>query len=437
MPEPRRRPGGGRSGGQRRPERRPEGLAGWKRGIAALAVTAVVIGSVLAIAPAAPVAAAPAPGPGERPPAGNAGEAGGPGFPARSAALLVMDPASGQILWEKNGDEPRHPASISKLMTLLLTLEAIDAGQIRLQDQVTVSPRAQGTPGSTAFLEAGERITVEDLIKAVAVASANDACVALAEYISGDVDRFVQRMNQRAAELGLTRTRFVDPHGLTDQPGNRMSARDVALLSRYLINHHPEILHYTSIWEDWLRKGTDREFWLTNTNKLVAWYEGVDGLKTGLTDESGPSVVVTARKGDDRFIVVVLGAPDSNTRWREASRLLDWAFASFDSVPVARPGQPLRAVRVAEGRRLQVPVTVEEVFGVTVPRGEGGRVRWDLEVTEPVPAPVAPGQRVGRIVARDGQRELASAPVVAAQAVERAGPPTLLARLFGWIWPMR
>ncbi|PZN07215.1 MULTISPECIES: D-alanyl-D-alanine carboxypeptidase family protein [Thermaerobacter] len=411
------------------------GDRGW-RAAARMAAT-LLLAMALVGAPVPPVAAATAPDPGEGPHPDTERPGGSPGFPTRSAALLVMDAASGQVLWAKNADQPRHPASISKLMTLLLTLEAIQAGQIRLQDQVTVSPRAEGTPGSTAFLEAGERITVEDLIKAVAVASANDACVALAEYISGDVGRFVQRMNQRARELGLTQSRFVDPHGLTDRPGNRMSARDIAVLSRYLVNHHPEILRYTSIWEDWLRKGTDREFWLTNTNKLVAWYDGVDGLKTGLTEESGPSVVVTARKGDDRFIVVVLGAPESDTRWREASRLLDWAFASFDSVPIAQPGQALRTVRVAEGRRLGVPVTVREVFGVTVPRGEAGRVRWTVEVAEPVPAPVAEGQPVGRVVARAGDRTLATAPVVAAQAVGRAGPPALWARLFGWTWPMR
>ena len=405
-----------------------------RRRAAAGLMAAAVAAAVILAAPLPRASAQTDPGgasepPGDPPP--------GPGFRTQSAALLVMDPASGQVLWARNADSPRHPASITKLMTLLLTLEAIQAGQIRLSDQVTVSPRAQGTPGSTAFLEAGERISVEDLIKAVAVASANDACVALAEYISGDVGRFVQRMNQRARELGLTRTRFVDPHGLTDQPGNRMSARDIALLSRYLVNHHPEILRYTSIWEDWLREGTDRKFWLTNTNKLVAWYEGVDGLKTGLTDESGPSVVVTARRGDDRFIVVVLGAPDSNTRWREASRLLDWAFASFDSVPIARPGQPLRAVRVAEGRQLAVPAQVATVFGVTVPRGEAGRVSWSLEVVEPLAAPVTAGQPVGRIVARVGSRQVAAAPLVAGASVTRAGPPALAARLLGWTWPMR
>lgn len=382
--------------------------------------------------------ASPASAQGDRPAApGDTGKDPGPGFRVQSAAVLVMDPASGQVLWARNADEPRHPASISKLMTLLLTLEAIDAGRIRLADQVTVSPRAEGVPGSTAFLEAGERISVEDLIKAVAIASANDASVALAEYVSGDVGRFVRRMNERARELGLTRTTFVDPHGLTDRPGNRMSARDIAILSRYLINHHPEILKYTSTWEDWLRKGTDREFWLTNTNKLVARYEGVDGLKTGLTDESGPSVVVTARQGDDRFLVVVLGAPDSDTRWREASRLLDWAFAGFDSITVARPGRPLAEARVAGGRRLAVPVVARDVVGVTVPKEEASGITWAVEVGEPLAAPLTAGQPVGRIVVRRGDRELASAPVVAGADVERAGLPLLAVRLFGWTWPMR
>ncbi|HEY8393284.1 MAG TPA: D-alanyl-D-alanine carboxypeptidase family protein [Thermaerobacter sp.] len=360
-----------------------------------------------------------------------------PSFRVQSAAVLVMDPASGQVLWARKADEPRHPASISKLMTLLLTLEAVDAGRIRLTDQVTISPRAEGVPGSTAFLEAGERLSVEDLIKAVAIGSANDASVALAEYVSGSVDRFVQRMNERARELGLTKSTFVDPHGLTDRPGNRMSARDIAILSRHLINHHPQILKYTSTWEDWLRKGTDREFWLTNTNKLVARYEGVDGLKTGLTDESGPSVVVTARHDDDRFLVVILGAPDSDTRWREASRLLDWAFATFDSITVARPGRPLAEARVAGGRRLTVPVVVRDVVGVTVPKDEARGITWAVEVSEPLAAPLAGGQQVGRIVVRRGDRELASAPVVAGQDVERAGLPLLMARLFGWTWPMR
>ncbi|HEY8415664.1 MAG TPA: D-alanyl-D-alanine carboxypeptidase family protein [Thermaerobacter sp.] len=369
--------------------------------------------------------------------AGEEPKVPGPAIRVQSAAALVMDPASGRVLWARNADEPRHPASISKLMTLLLTLEAVDAGQIRLSDQVTVSPRAEGVPGSTAFLEAGERISVEDLIKAVAIASANDASVALAEYVSGDVGRFVRRMNQRARELGLMKTTFVDPHGLTDRPGNRMSARDIAILSRHLVNHHPEILKYTSTWEDWLRKGTDREFWLTNTNKLVARYEGVDGLKTGLTDESGPSVVVTARKGDDRFLVVILGAPDSDTRWREAAQLLDWAFAGFDSITVARPGRPVAEARVAEGRRLAVPVVVRDVVGVTVPKDEAGGITWAVEVGEPLAAPVASGQPVGRLVVKRGDKELASAPVVAGAASERAGLPLLGARLFGWTWPVR
>ena len=245
---------------------------------------------------------------------------------AKSA--IMLEASTGEVLFEKNSHEKLHPASMTKMMSMLLILENIEKGIINWDDIVTVSPNASGMGGSQILLETGEQMSVSDLFKGIAVASGNDAVVAMAEKIAGTEEEFVNMMNKRANDLGLTDTNFKNCHGL-DDANHYSSASDMAKIAMELVKHE-KLFEYTSIYEDYLREDTDRKFWLVNTNKLVRFYSGVDGLKTGYTKEAGYCLTATAKRGNMRIIAVVMGEPESSVRSSEVSSMLDYAFAQYE-----------------------------------------------------------------------------------------------------------
>lgn len=341
---------------------------------------------------------------------------------APSAVLIDAD--SGKILFEKNKDEQRPCASITKVMTLLLVMEALDTGKIHLDDVVTTSAHASSMGGSDIWLEEGEQMTVDDMIKATAVASANDAAVALAEFISGSEDDFVSAMNEKAKSLGMEQTTFLNCNGL-DEEGHLTSAYDVALMSRELIRHN-KIFDYTSIWLDTLRNG---ETQIVNTNKLLKTYSGITGLKTGTTSQAGSCISATAQRDGLSLIAVVLGAPSGKDRFKDAAALLDFGFANFSTIKLDL-SEELYPMTVEGGMESQVDIVCEDSSAVTVPKGEETNVKQSVELEESIPAPVEKGQKVGTLSYTLNGETLASFDVVTADSVEAMTFLTILEKVF-------
>jgi len=348
-----------------------------------------------------------------------------------AAAAILTDAASGQILWAKEPDLRRPVASVTKLMTMALVLDAIASGRIRWGDLVSASEAAVRTPGAQIWLELGETMTVRDLFYAVAIHSANDAAVALAEFVGGSVPHFVEMMNAKAKALGMQETHYVDPTGLDD--AGYSTARDVATLSRFLVLHHPEVLQYTKTWEYRLR---ENKLWMVNRNRLLTRLPGVDGLKTGFTTRAGYCLAATAIRGSTRLIAVVLGAPTSEARFGETAACLQWGFTHYVTVPVAARGQVVALRPVDAGAAPAVALVPAYPFGVTVPRGQEATVRTELVLPARLLAPVAAHQPVGVLVTRVAGQEVARIPLVAAQAVPRIGLLWLWLRLWRrtWAW---
>lgn len=331
-----------------------------------------------------------------------------------SPSCVVMDAVSGTVLYEKNAHEKRPPASTTKIMTLVLALEDVASGKVHLNDEVTASENAADMGGTEVWAEPGESMPLEEWIKAVAVASANDAAVVLAEYLAGSEEAFVARMNQRAKELGMTGTNFVNPHGL-DAEGHVTTAMDLAILSRHAVKV-PHLLEYTRIYQQPFRGGKNL---LTNFNKLVYLYPGCDGLKTGMTSKAGYCLAATASRGTSRFIVVIMGAETPEQRQEEAWKLLDWAFANFRSLEIVRAGERLGQVRVLKGKSETVNTVPKYSFGVTLTRGQKGEVRKVLRIDKVV-APVGPGQVVGKVELEVDGEKVGEVPLVAEVGVEKA-----------------
>jgi len=345
---------------------------------------------------------------------------------ARSAILMEAD--TGTILYEKNPDEKLPPASITKVMTLLLIMEAIERGEIKLTDKVRTSERAASMGGSQIFLQPGEEMTVEDMIKGIAIASGNDASVAMAEHLAGTEEAFVNRMNQRARELGMNNTHFVNSNGLpaTD---HYTTARDIAIMSRELLKHDL-ITKYTGTYQDYLRKDTANPFWLVNTNRLVRFYEGVDGLKTGYTAEAKYCLTATAKRNNMRIIAVVMGEPDVKTRNSEISTMFNYAFSHYQVKPMYRKGETVRNIAVDKGSQPTVNVVTPQAVSLLMKRGESIEDYTQEVVVEPsVAAPVRKDQVVGHIFirTRDG-KEVNRIDLYPEQSVERAGIWEILKR---------
>ena len=332
-----------------------------------------------------------------------------------SHAALLMEKTTGEILYAQNEHEARPPASVTKIMTVLLTMEAIDSGRIALDDMVTVSAYAAGMGGSQVFLAEGEQMSVDDLLKAVCVSSGNDAAVALAEHVAGVTELFVEQMNNRARELGMKDTHFVNCTGLTAE-GHVTSAYDIALMSRELLLHHPEVRNYTTIWMDTLRSGT---FGLSNTNKLIRFYDGATGLKTGFTQEAGYCISATAERDGMELIAVIMKGNTSDSRNADAKTLLNYGFSTYALVDV-QPEELLPVLPVVLGAADTVSAVLpEEGRTLLLEKSQTGGLTQTVELPESVAAPVCAGDRLGTLtVSREGTVALAI-PIVAGETVER------------------
>ena len=327
---------------------------------------------------------------------------------------VLMEKTTGKILYEENATKQYEPASVTKVMTLLLVMEAIDSGALNWDDTVTASTHATSMGGSQIWLKEHEQMTVRDMVKAVAVVSANDCSVALAEHIAGTEEAFVERMNRRAQELGMEHTHFVNCTGLPAE-GHLTCALDIAIMSRELILHHPGIREFTTIWMDSLRDGA---FQLSNTNKLIFYYEGATGLKTGFTDSALYCLSATAERNGMELIAVVMHAPTSNDRFESAKALLNYGFSNYALVPVW-PEQALPPVAVLLGEQEFVqPVPARECT-LLLEKSKAGSVTTEVQLCESVEAPVESGQKLGQLVIKVDGEQMDAIDLIAANPVER------------------
>ena len=348
-------------------------------------------------------------------------------FTAESDAtsLILIEANTGTVLYEKNADAPLPPASVTKVMTMLLIMEAIDSGRISYEETVTVSEHAASMGGSQVFLEPGEQMSVSDLLKCVVVASANDACVALAEHICGSEESFVALMNKRAAELGMTHSNFENTNGLDDATVNHvLSARDIAIMSRELITKHEKILEYTSIWMDSIRGGA---FGLTNTNRLIRFYPGANGLKTGSTSKARFCISASAKRGETQLICVVMGASTRDSRNEIAKKLLDFGFAScaYEKFCPSEPGE----IEVVGGEELTLPLTYE-CYQTVVDKSSAGKIKEEIILPQSVKAPIKAGDVIGTVKYTLDGEAIAETQIKAGRDVDRIGFFTLLKKMF-------
>ena len=320
---------------------------------------------------------------------------------SNAKSAIIMEPTTGKVIFEKNSNERLEPASMTKIMTLLLTFEAIDNGKISLDDTVTISKRAADMGGSQMFLEAGSNIRLEEIIKGVSIASANDGAIALAEYIGGSVENFVDMMNKKAEDLGLSNTHFINPHGLhTDN--HYSSAYDMAIMASNLINHE-KILNYTSIYEDYFNKPDGSRTWLVNTNKLVRFFKGVDGLKTGYTKEAGYCLTATAKKNNVRYITVVMGEPSSDIRSSETTNMLNYAFNSFKLNTILDKNQELGNIYIDKSKQKTAKIVVKiPVTELISKEKEAPSYTYNLKVGK-LTAPLKAGTKVGTVEILDNE----------------------------------
>ncbi len=339
-------------------------------------------------------------------------------------SAVLMDITSGTVLYEKNAHEKLPIASVTKVMTLLLVMEALDEGAVSLDDAVTCSPEAASMGGSQIWLEPGEVMSVHELLKAAAIVSANDACAALAEHIDGSIESFVEHMNARAEELGMNDTRFLDCSGLNDEAHS--SAYDVALMSCELMKH-PLIKQYTTIWMDTLRDGKSQ---LVNTNKLIRFYKGATGLKTGTTSTAGHNLSATAERDGLSLVAVILGCSTTDERFGGARKLLDYGFAHYSMHTPQIDAAQLKPIPVLRGVETEVATYAEPPRPMLMKKGDEKKVTCTVELASDLEAPVEQGQIVGKVrLMREGE-ELAAYPVYAKAAVERLGFGECLKRLF-------
>ena len=340
-------------------------------------------------------------------------------------SAVLMECATGTLLHEHNAHQPLAPASVTKIMTMLLIMEAIDSGKIAMSDTVTASEAAAAKGGSQVYLKAGETMSVSDMLKSIAVSSANDCACAMAEHIAGSEEAFVTLMNRRAQELGMQDTTFVNCTGLDDGPQaehHRTSAYDIALMSRQLLQYHPDIKKYTTIWMDTIRGGS---FGLSNTNKLIRFYQGATGLKTGFTSSAGYCLSATAQRDGMELIAVVMGADSSAQRNAACKQLLDYGFANFARFDPALE-QPAQ-VPVLLGAAPAVEAVLSQTGGLLVDKGQKAGITTQIELLNQIEAPVSQGQRLGTMQLHCQGQILAQIPLVAKNAVPRLDYGDILA----------
>ena len=338
-------------------------------------------------------------------------------------SAILMEANTGAILYNQNPHEALPPASVTKIMTLLLVMEAVDAGTVRLDDTVTVSANAASMGGSQVYLKEGEQMTLEDLLKSVVIASANDAAVALAEHIAGSVSGFVEKMNARAASLGMENSVFENVTGLDDTAERHLtSAHDIAVMSRELIKHET-ILNYSSIWMDTIRNG---EFGLTNTNRLVRFYPGCTGLKTGSTSKAGFCVSVTAERDGMSLICVIMGAESRDIRNAAATQLLDWGFANY-GLYTADAGE-IEPMTVVGGSQNTCKASYGS-FSAVLPKSELASVEVKMQLPDSLTAPVKAGDEIGCVEFSVDGKNVGSVPIVADESVEKINFFEILTRM--------
>lgn len=339
-------------------------------------------------------------------------------------SAVLMEKETGTVLYEKDAHAKLEPASVTKVMTLLLTMEAIDAGQLSCDTVVTASAHACSMGGSQIWLEENEQMTVDDMLKAVCVVSANDCAVALAEAVAGSEEAFVEKMNQRAAELGMNDTAFKNATGLPAQ-GHVTSAWDIALMSRELILNHPDIRNYTTIWMDSLRDGKSE---LVNTNKLIRFYEGATGLKTGSTDSALYCLSGTAERDGMELISVIMKAPTSAQRFDDAKALLSYGFSTY-ALETIVPQEALPPIPVELGTQATVQPVLGEETALLLEKAKAGQLSQSVELAESVAAPVARGDTLGTLAVTAGEETVAQIPIVAGEDVARVTFSQMFTRL--------
>ena len=331
-----------------------------------------------------------------------------------SPSVILMEPSSKKILFEKNAHDSRACASITKVMTLLLIMEALDQGAISYTDVVTTSEHAKSMGGSDIWLEVGEQMTVDEMIKATAVASANDAAVALAEHLCGSESDFVARMNERAKALGMKNTTFKNCNGL-DEEGHLTTAYDVALMSAELMKHE-KIFEYTNIWIDYLRDG---ETQIVNTNKLLKTYTGITGLKTGTTGDAGSCISATATRNDMSLVAVVLGSSSGTERFKDAATLLDYGFANYEVLKLSAKEQGLTDIEVKNGMKKTAKISCDENISIVVGKGSKDKVEQKIKLKDSVEAPVKKGDKVGVMSFTLGDEKIAEFDILTDEEVEK------------------
>nr|WP_239004682.1 D-alanyl-D-alanine carboxypeptidase family protein [Paenibacillus tepidiphilus] len=361
--------------------------------------------------------------------AANAGSAAAALAPSARSAIL-MDAGTGTIIYEKNSHDKLPPASITKIMTMLLTVEAIDEGRLQLTDKVRTSEYAASMGGSQIFLEPGEEMTVDEMLKGIAMASGNDASVAMAEKIAGSESAFVDMMNAKAEGLGLKDTHFANCNGLPAKD-HYSSAHDIAVISRELLKHD-RIIKYTGAYQDYLRKDTEKPFWLVNTNKLVRFYTGADGLKTGYTSEAKFCLSATAARDGLRAIAVVLGEPNTKTRNSEVSGMFDYLFSQYKVHTIHKAGDSIGMLNIEKGMKTKLPIVAKENYSVLLRKGitqEG--IRHELVLPKSLKAPITADQTIGKLVVYQGNELLKEYELKAGEDVAKAGWWKLFKRTTG------
>lgn len=351
-----------------------------------------------------------------------------PAYPEEPNArsCILMDGKTGAVLYEYNADAAYPPASVTKVMTMLLVFEALDEGTLTLDEKLRISETAAAMGGSQIFLAAGEEMSVDDLLKGLIVSSANDAAVALAEAICGSEEAFVVRMNARAAELGLVNTHFENTNGLDDTTENHVtSARDIALMTKELIRHE-KVFEYTTIWMDTIRDGT---FGLSNTNKLIRFYKGATGLKTGSTEKAKFCISATAERDGLSLIAVVMGSPTKEVRNALAASLLDFGFANYGCY--SSPSEAMSDIRITGGVGNTL-ATVKEDFSATVEKSKLSKIEVRVDIPEKLAAPIVEGEKVGTVTYLEGGKEIGTADILAAHAVDKIKFSTLFPRMLAW-----
>lgn len=346
----------------------------------------------------------------------------------RSAILIERD--TGTILYDKNSKEELPPASMTKIMTMLLIMEAIDQGKLSWNEKIRTSEYAASMGGSQIFLEPGEEMTTREMLKGIAIGSGNDASVAMAERIAGSEEAFVDKMNEKAKELGLKHTHFKNTTGLPES-GHYSCAYDMAIMAKELLKYD-EITKFTGLYESYLRENTDKKFWLVNTNKLVRFYPGVDGLKTGFTAEAKYCLTATAQKNGMRVIAVVFGAPTSKERNAQVTKMLNYAFSQYQTHPIFKRNQVIGTTNVSKGKEKTVQVVTSEHLSLLTKKGEKTEdVKQKVILKKNINAPVKKGDQIGTIKLIKNGKVILESPLVANKEVKEAGWWTLYKRAFG------